>query len=60
MQVDEKFSIELLQDFTDSLLKDIDTGSLSRVLKNARPIIDALSPLLIKFWQDTHEEGGKP
>ncbi len=60
MQVDEKFSIELLQDFTDSLLKDIDTDSLSRALKNARPLIDSLSPLLGKFWQEAHDEGGKP
>ena len=60
LQVDEKFSIELLQGFTDSLLKDIDTGSLSRALKNARPLIDALSPLLGKFWQEARDEGGKP
>ena len=60
LQVDEKFSIELLQGFTDSLLKDIDTDSLSRALKNARPLIDALSPLLGKFWQEARDEGGKP
>ena len=60
LQVDEKFSIELLQGFTDSLLKDIDTDSLSRALKNARPLIEALSPLLRKFWQEAQEKGGKP
>jgi hypothetical protein len=60
LQVDEKFSIELLQGFTDSLLKDIDTDSLSRALKNARPLIDALSPLLRKFWKEAHDEGDKP
>jgi hypothetical protein len=60
LQVNGKFSIELLQGFTDSLLNEIDKGSLIRALRNARPIIDALSPLFRKAWQETKaEEGGE-
>jgi hypothetical protein len=59
LQVNEKFSIELLKGFVDSLLKDIDMDSLNRALKNARPLIDALSPLVKKAWQEATKEGDR-
>jgi hypothetical protein len=59
LQVNEKFSIELLKGFVDSLLKDIDMDSLNRALKNAHPLIDALSPLVKKAWQETAKEGDR-
>jgi hypothetical protein len=59
LQVNEKFSIELLKGFVESLLKDIDTDSLNRALKNARPLIDVLSPLVKKAWQEATKEGDR-
>ena len=60
LQVNEKYPVELLKGFADSLLKDIDTESLGRALKNARPMIDALSPIFKKAWQDAVKEGEQP
>ncbi len=60
IQVNEKFSIELLKGFMDSLLKDIDTESLGRAIKNARPVIEALGPLFKKAWQEAAGEGDRP
>jgi hypothetical protein len=60
IQVNEKYPLELLRGFTDSLLKDIDTESLGRALENARPVIDALGPLFKKAWYDAVKEGERP
>jgi hypothetical protein len=55
IQVNEKYPIELLKGFADSLIKDTDTKSLGRALKNSRPVIDALSPIFKKAWQDARD-----
>ena len=60
IHVNEKYPIELLKGFTDSLLKDIDTESVRRALKNSLPIIEALSPILKKAWQDAVKDGEQP
>lgn len=60
IQVNEKYPLELLKGFADSLIKDIDTESLGRALENARPVIDALSPLFKKAWLDSVKEGERP
>ncbi len=52
IQVNEKYPLELLKGFADSLIKDTDTESLGRALKNSRPVIEALAPILKKAWQD--------
>ena len=60
IHVNEKYPIELLKGFTDSLLKDIDTESVRRALKNSLPIIEALSPVFKKAWQDAVKDGEQP
>jgi hypothetical protein len=55
IQVNEKYPLELIKGFADSLIKDTDTESLKRALKNSRPVIDALAPIFKKAWQETRD-----
>jgi hypothetical protein len=55
IEINEKYPMELLKGFADSLIKDTDTESLGRALRNARPYIDALGPIFKKAWQDARD-----
>jgi hypothetical protein len=57
LQVDDKFSPELLGSFVGSLLEDIDKPALARALRRLGPVIENLAPRFRKAWQEVLMEG---
>ncbi|MEN6473701.1 MAG: hypothetical protein ABFD81_06795 [Syntrophaceae bacterium] len=60
VQMDDKFSPELLRGFIASLLDDIDTATLGQAIKRLRPILDIVSPLFGDLVKAVEKEGAKP
>lgn len=57
VQVDEKFTPELLGSFVGSLLRDIDKPALGRALRKLGPVIDNLAPHFREAWKQVRTEG---
>jgi hypothetical protein len=60
LQVNEKFSLELLQGFLGSMLEDIDKETLRRAILNLRPLIEGLAPIFQRVWHEAMQEGDLP
>jgi hypothetical protein len=60
LQVNEKFSLELLQGFLGSMLEDIDKETLRRAILNLRPLIEELAPIFQRVWHEAMQEGDLP
>jgi len=60
LQVNEKFSLELLQGFLGSMLEDIDKETLRRTILNLRPLIERLGPIFQRVWHEAMQEGDLP
>jgi len=64
VQINDKFTPELLAGFIGSLLDEIDAVRLQHIIQNLQPLVRDISPLLKDFLQQIHNQitpdGGQP